>query len=563
MRRIAAGVRFGLVRASTGRLTIDSSSIEHDGATSAGSPPPVRRRAATLINLVYQYAGVALTVVRGIVMVPIFLRFIPIDLYGAWMASGDVIAWVLLTEAGTADLIRQQVAQHYGASDLRGAGRAFGAGMCLSALLAAMVAAIGLAIAPAAPAWVNYQGEHAGELSTAVLMAVFATALGILCGALRGAQQGLQRPLGVGIVGIAAEALSIATSIGLLLWGFGLYAIPIGFLVREAVNFAGCLALFGRTASVLRIPVGVERRRVIALAGLTGWTFLSRLGYALGHHLHSFLLARFVGTEWVPMAALTRRAWEILFLLLSRFSFSFQPGLAHLHGSGDASRFVGVVRQMLVALLAACAVTAGLAWALNETFMTLWLSSPEIYAGHAYNALTGVATLLNVALFTLCQVILAAGRIRESAVAQLWPNVANGALLAGGLAASAAAGLAPATILLVIPLSAVVSIGLAGLPYATWHWMSVSPGVSSSAGALAGSAARVLLVSAFAALISAWLIHPASWTMLVLYAALLATALAFASALVDVEVRALGRQALRAATRIATRIRQSPGAGSA
>lgn len=515
----------------------------------------VSRRTATLVNLAYQYAGVALTIVRGIILVPIFLAYIPVDLYGAWMASGDVVAWILLTEAGTADLIRQQAAQHYGQGRQRDVGIAVGSGLAISVALAALVLVIGLALAPLVPGWVQFTGPQAGELSGSVLLAVIATAMGIVCGGVRGAQQGLQRPLGVGMVGIAAELLSIVLSIVLLLAGWRLYSIPAGFLAREAVNNIGCFALYLTAARSLGIPLTMSWARVRQLAGLAGWTFLSRLGFTLGNNSHSFFVAYFLGPAWVPVAALTRRAWEILYLLLSRLSFSFQPGLAHLWGSGDVPRFQAIVEKMVVMILLTTAVSTGAAFALNQAFMALWLHSPAFFAGDAYNVLSGVASLLNIALFTASQVLMSTGRIRASAVVQLLPNVGRGVLLAVGLALAAPLGIAPQFALWAVPLSTILANVLVGWPYVLPQWRDAARFSHEAVRRQCAIGVRLIVASALMAW--AWALLPAAsaWWTLGLSGAVLTAALLTACVLVDATAR---REALAIATAAAARLRRRP-----
>jgi O-antigen/teichoic acid export membrane protein len=511
----------------------------------------VSRRTATLVNLAYQYAGVALTIVRGIILVPIFLAYIPVDLYGAWMASGDVVMWILLAEAGTADLVRQQAAQFFGQGSLRDVGAAVGSGLAISVALALVVLGMGLAVAPLVPIWVQFTGPQADELSESVLLAVIATAMGIVCGGVRGAQQGLQRPLGVGMVGIAAELLSIVLSIVLLLAGWRLYSIPVGFLAREVVNNVGCFALYVAASRSLGIPLTLSWARIRQLAGLTGWTFLSRVGFTLGNNSHSFFVAYFLGPAWVPVAAFTRRAWEILYLLLSRLSFSFQPGLAHLWGSGDVPRFQGIVEKMVVMILLTTAVSTGAALALNQAFMSLWLHSPEFFAGDAYNVLSGVANLLNIALFTASQVLMSTGRIRASAVVQLLPNIGRGVLLAAGLALAAPLGLAPQVALWAVPLSTIVANVLVGWPYVLPQWREAARFSVAAVRRQCTVGLKLIVAAALVAWAGSFLPAAGSWWTLGGFGALLAVALVMACVLVDATAR---REALAVATAAAARL---------
>jgi hypothetical protein len=75
---------------------------------------PVSRRAATIANLIHQYVTTGLVIVNGIVLVPLYLKYIDFKLYGAWLATGNVAAWLLLADAGFSDILRQRTAHLYG-----------------------------------------------------------------------------------------------------------------------------------------------------------------------------------------------------------------------------------------------------------------------------------------------------------------------------------------------------------------------------------------------------------------------------------------------------------------
>lgn len=88
----------------------------------------VRRTRATIANLTFQYSSLVLGIIRGLVLVPLYLKFIDIKLYGAWLASGNVIVWLALMNPGLNELLRQQVAKFYGKKDWNNLGKVIGTG---------------------------------------------------------------------------------------------------------------------------------------------------------------------------------------------------------------------------------------------------------------------------------------------------------------------------------------------------------------------------------------------------------------------------------------------------
>lgn len=72
----------------------------------------VSRTRATIANLIFQYASLLLAI-TGIVLTPLYLRFIDLKLFGAWLASGNVIGWLAMLDPGLNELLHQQVAKFW------------------------------------------------------------------------------------------------------------------------------------------------------------------------------------------------------------------------------------------------------------------------------------------------------------------------------------------------------------------------------------------------------------------------------------------------------------------
>ena len=107
----------------------------------------VSRRKATVTNLIYQYSSLILGIVGSLILVPLYLRFIDIKLYGGWLASGNAIAWLALMDPGLNELLRQQVAKFYGKKDAEQLGKIIGTGWVVMTVLSIITIAIGLVIA--------------------------------------------------------------------------------------------------------------------------------------------------------------------------------------------------------------------------------------------------------------------------------------------------------------------------------------------------------------------------------------------------------------------------------
>ena len=65
----------------------------------------------------------ALSLGASLFTVPVNIAHIPLDVYGAWLASGNILAWATMIDPGFGLLTQQQVATTYGSGNLDGTGK--------------------------------------------------------------------------------------------------------------------------------------------------------------------------------------------------------------------------------------------------------------------------------------------------------------------------------------------------------------------------------------------------------------------------------------------------------
>ena len=98
-----------------------------------------------------------------------------------------------------------------------------------------------------------------------------------------------------------------------------------------------------------KIAIRFEKKYVKQFFGLMTWTSLNRFAYQLFFNCDAFIIGFFLGAEKAPVYMLTKRAWDMVNLLINRLGVAFMPGLAHLHGEGDINKnYRAVVRGLFL-----------------------------------------------------------------------------------------------------------------------------------------------------------------------------------------------------------------------
>ena len=123
----------------------------------AKADAPRRSRAAAL-NLASQGLGLLLSVATGFLLAPLVLRSVEPSLYGAWMATGNVLAWLAMVDPGTQAVLRQRAAEAFGRGDKRGVESAIGTGLAVNTVFSLLFVALSLAASLFVPRLVQLEG---------------------------------------------------------------------------------------------------------------------------------------------------------------------------------------------------------------------------------------------------------------------------------------------------------------------------------------------------------------------------------------------------------------------
>lgn len=397
------------------------------------SVPRVSRRKNSIWNLVFSYSTIAYSIVSGLVLVPIYLRYIPADLYGAWLASGNILAWLLVVDPGLSSVILQRVGHSYGASEMAALGQYAIGGLAITGLLILGVFAAGFLLSEQVPGWVNLNDiDSAQELVLNFKIAVGASCLMLLAYAVGVVNMGLQGGFAHGMVFLCSNLCTLFVTILLLFNGYGLLAISLGLVARGAVFFLGGLGYFIFRVMKESIPLNLNPTRIRELFGLLSYTSLGKIGGILSRNVDAFFIARFLGPDLVTVYVLTRRTHSVAETFLNRTGNAIGPSLSHLAGEGDTEKMRSILQRLFSLNLWMLGFAGAGFFAFNDDFLRLWVGN-EFFAGLGISRLM-TALMVATVIFTLLQTLcVALGDIKRNAVVQFIQALVSFPLLVAGV----------------------------------------------------------------------------------------------------------------------------------
>ncbi|MGM1057001.1 MAG: oligosaccharide flippase family protein [Bacteroidota bacterium] len=178
-------------------------------------------------------------IINGIIMVPLYFKFMPISTYGAWLATGNVVAMLGLLESGFAGVITQKMAVALSMNDEKKFFQLAGANIYTALLMAITLFLLGLSISPFVANWVNAEESIQQSITIAFIVSLASAAISLVVSLFGAFPQVWQETKKVGLISTVVNIIGIISLIIYLYAGFGVVSLALAYLTRALLNLIG------------------------------------------------------------------------------------------------------------------------------------------------------------------------------------------------------------------------------------------------------------------------------------------------------------------------------------
>lgn len=386
----------------------------------------VERRKAAKRYLFVLYVSFAINTLKTIFLTPLFLAYIQPRLYGAWLATGDVIAALGLLEFGMGRVLIQKIAAAHGRKDNDRLSELIGTGAFIYAVISIFPLLVGLATAAFLPGFVQIHGPEARALSIAFVVAAAAASLMLSSNAVAAVLIGLQDQVTVSVISVVGLAVGIAATVSLLLTGHGLTSIPLGNVVQAVVGLGGGIAIAILTVRK-RLPElrpRVSRPLLTTLLKDTGILFVGSALFTIVARCQNPLIAHLYDPSLCNVYTFTFLIQTTLAGMVAYISHALIPGLAHLVGESGEAKARDIVAALIKVSLMFSGLLMGGVLFLNEEFVRLWVGS-NYFGGSILNSLACINGIVLALFIGLQNVALSCGAFAAVSKGNVLKSVIN------------------------------------------------------------------------------------------------------------------------------------------
>ena len=371
----------------------------------------VSRKMTVLATLTGSVCNTLIISIQAIVLVPFYLTFIGPKLYGAWLASGEILCCMQASDLGLPNLMIQRIGSAYGRGDLRSVGEYFTAGSLILLTIAAIMFGIFTAICPSVPIWMGLSGKEAILLGACFQVGALASAITIANNSVIGFSRGVQQTVFLNIVLTISALAGFLISLVLLILGHGLWSIVGGMFARAIIQLSGsCIYFFYYWFRPLYHTLRLRAHVLRELVYVSPVTAIGGFSYTLLNQSELAILAITVRPEIAAVYAITRRAVDAARGILDTIGYSSYGSLAHLFSSDRSTTSNRVVAQLRVVHIYTGIALAAAYMLVNRSLLGVWVGK-NIYGGPALTILLGINLIVSSSSYLTNNIFRATGSV--------------------------------------------------------------------------------------------------------------------------------------------------------
>jgi O-antigen/teichoic acid export membrane protein len=366
------------------------------------------RKVATIIQSSGGLILTAISIIQGLLLVPLYLKYISIKIYGYWLTIVSIVTLLSVLNFAFGNIVIQKVASSFAQKNFQSVVDYYINSIILLLFISLIYVIIGI--------WLSYYLESIMNIQRIVSLELLKQSYFIYLGAillsfyndsLRGFSQSLLKPLYPLVTSIIARVSGIILVIVFLINNLGILALPVSLLITESIIFL--LNVF----DVLKKLNGLKQKYIIKLNILKEYVilapslFLARAGNLLSDKAIPLIVTNTISAEATVAYTLAKKLADVVLQIDRIFVSSLASTLSHLIGevkNTNSKKIADIVKQLLEFKLYFIVFLLSLYIVFNKAFISLWISSDVMLEQSVINFIS--FSIISIAVIELFKQIL-------------------------------------------------------------------------------------------------------------------------------------------------------------
>lgn len=368
---------------------------------------------SSIIYLCHSYMAVLFAIVQGMILVPLYLKQIPTEIYGYWLASGNIIGYFALFDLGLPSIFIQKAASFYGNAKEKGnLGILCGTCFIYGLVVALFVFVIGFIFVLTINMWINIDHNQISAFKHSVFLSVISSTITIFTQFIGSFLLGLHESLCLSVTSILAFIFAILSTLLALSLKLGVMAIAIGFLVRSLVYFIGTTGSFIFIwKKITNEQIHFSFTDIKNMFRLSTISIVGKSSSVISNHSDALLNSTILNPAIAAVYSFNSKIKDIIFSIPDRISSATIPTIADMQSNSNISekkKYPIIILIFSIELSFICSF--GL-FIFNKSIIELWIGK-EMFGGQLLTTAFCIVLIMNVFRNTISNLVFSTGEIK-------------------------------------------------------------------------------------------------------------------------------------------------------
>lgn len=370
---------------------------------------------ASIFNYLFNSINAIVMIVNGIIMVPLYFKFMPVSTYGAWLATGNVVGMLGLVESGLSGVITQKMSVAIAEKDDRKFFQLAGANIYTALFLSLTLFVLGLSIAPFIADWINADESIKQSITIAYIVSLISAALSLITSLIGAFPQVWQETKTIGIITTVVNILGVLSLVIYLYLGFGVVSLALGYITRAILNILGQGSWIFIKWRKLNLSRPTYNFAVIKeLLKDCYYPFLSRISGVIMGNSQSFILAMFISPTIAAVYDITSKIALVACNFVSMANGSFFALFSLTFASKNKNEINNLIQRVSLFFLTILFSALLYSMVFTKAIVHIWVGLDK-YGGDLLLAFIIIALLITQLKQYFNNLLYTGGMINKSA----------------------------------------------------------------------------------------------------------------------------------------------------
>lgn len=329
---------------------------------------------ASLNNFFFNSLNNVIVIIYGILLIPLYFKFMSLSTYGAWLASGNIVTMLGMVESGMASVVTQKMAFFLAKNDKEAFLKQAGANILSAGIFGAIILLSGISISPFIANWINVDSEDGRAITLAFIISTVATSIGVISSLLGAFPQVWQETKTVGFMSTITGVIGIVITISSLFLGLGVVSLALGILARALIHFCYITWIDIKIWNHKNLPKPVfSKEMFFSLTKACMYPFFSKLSTLLMNNSQNLIIATFMNPSVTAIYDLTNKICSCAANFVNVTNGSFFALFSLSYGSNSKENFNNVFNKVSFFFLLLLVSVVIYSFCFTEFFVSYWV----------------------------------------------------------------------------------------------------------------------------------------------------------------------------------------------